>query len=86
MWENKLTKHQHRGWRAVSATGLHGSGSQTNTFFTDTQITWDNRASPSLSLSLCFALSRTLQGKPADFKLYKPPMLLLWGGMARVSE
>ena len=38
-WKDRLSKHQIRGWRAVSAEELQGEGShKRSVFFTDTRI------------------------------------------------
>ena len=40
LWKIRLAKHQIRGWRAVSASGLQGEGSRKrNVFFTGTGST-----------------------------------------------
>ena len=37
MWENKISECQIRGWKAVSAAGLHGQGlHKRNVHFSDT--------------------------------------------------
>ena len=65
-----LSEHQFRGWRAVSAAGLHGQGSSKRSVFSQTPVSLalDSQNPPFCSIQICtrFPSIACFAHSPAD--------------------